>query len=210
MKNKFVILTLLSCLLFCQVPTIPVYAAVTNPTASGGSDGAGGGGGYTGGKAGTYIPAKYETKKRYITDTHPDWNNGYYYVSIGGTGSYWSTTSNDGFHYQIGASAGGTVTINGETWILSEGLFLNVTDVNASNKTVKVHVINNGIGNAYITPSSSFGWDGNGTSKNIYQNYKAKPPKEVMVVQMIILNKMYWQTVLQMQHQMPLEMVYFN
>lgn len=63
MKNKFVILTLLSCLLFCQVPTIPVYAAVTNPTASGGSDGAGGGGGYTGGKAGTYIPAKYETKK---------------------------------------------------------------------------------------------------------------------------------------------------
>lgn len=48
------------------------------------------------------------------------------------------------------------------------------------------------------------------STKIIKQKYKKNPPKEVMVVQMIILNKMYWQTVLQMQHQMPLEMVYFN
>lgn len=70
------------------------------------------------------------------------------------------------------------MTINGENWTLSENLFLNVTDVNVSNKTVKVHITNNGIGNAYITPSLSFGWDGNGISKNIYQKYNAKVSDE--------------------------------
>lgn len=179
MKRKLFLIALLGCLTFSQALSIPVYAAaVTNPTEAGGNDGAGGGGGYTGGKAGTYVPAKYQQKTRYLTDTHPDWNNTYPYVSLSGTGSYWYTTTNDGFHYQVGASAGGTVTINGENWTLSENLFLNVTDANASNKTVKVHITNNGIGNAYITPSQSFGWDGNGISKNIYQKYNAKVSDE--------------------------------
>lgn len=179
MKKRIFLIALLGCLTFSQALSIPVYAAtIKNPTASGGNDGAGGGGGYTGGKAGTYIPAQYKQKIRYLTDTHPDWNNTYPYVSLSGTGYYWYTTTNDGFHYQVGASAGGTVTIHGENWTLSENLFLNVTDANASNKTVKVHITNNGIGNAYITPSNSFGWDGNGTSKNIYQYYNAKVQDE--------------------------------
>ena len=148
---------------------------------SGAGGQAGGGAGGSGGSAGSYTPEKYETRKRYLTDTHPTWNNNYYWVSLSGTGYYWGTTQNDGFHYQIGASAGGIVTINGENWILSSGLSLNVTEANASNHTVKVHVINNGIGNAYITPNNSFGWDGNGVSGNIYQNYQAKVQNESSV-----------------------------
>lgn len=148
---------------------------------SGAGGQAGGGAGGSGGSAGSYTPEKYETRKRYLTDTHPTWNNNYYWVSLSGTGYYWGTTQNDGFHYQIGASAGGIVTINGENWILSSGLSLNVTEANASNHTVKVHVINNGIGNAYITPNNNFGWDGNGVSGNIYQNYQAKVQNESSV-----------------------------
>lgn len=182
MKKKFVIFTLLGCMLL----NIPVMAAT--PTTTGGSGGAGGGGGETGGKEGTYIPEIKELQIKHFEDVHPEWVNTYPYISLHGPNTYWS---NRGTYYQIGITGtNGTpryyqqngkwyentdytnyVNINGEAWYPTETEgnrpYLNILSdyVNESNKTVQVHLTGTGIGNAYITPSLNLGWDANGTSE---------------------------------------------